>query len=70
VDAVAGGAKAGAKALPGIVRILGRQSYLPVWRAMQHFTDARSEDCSDELWVVEHDPLVSWWCIRCWTCAG
>ena len=40
-----------------IVRDLGRQPYEPVWRAMQALTDARSEATSDELWLVEHDPV-------------
>jgi lipoyl(octanoyl) transferase len=42
-----------------IVRDLGRQPYLPVWRAMQGFTDARGADTPDELWLVEHDPVFT-----------
>ena len=42
-----------------LVRDLGRQSYEPVWRAMQRFTDARDEASLDELWVVEHDPVFT-----------
>lgn len=38
---------------------LGRQSYLPVWRAMQTFTDARDETTNDALWLVEHDPVFT-----------
>jgi len=38
---------------------LGRQPYLPVWRAMQAFTDARSETTDDELWLVEHEPVFT-----------
>lgn len=45
--------------LPGLVRRLGRQPYLPVWRAMQRFTDARDEATPDELWVVEHEPVFT-----------
>jgi lipoyl(octanoyl) transferase len=41
------------------VRDLGRQPYAPVWHAMQRFTDARTEDTPDELWVVEHDPVFT-----------
>ena len=45
---------------PGlIVRDLGRQSYEPVWRAMQRFTDARTDATPDELWLVEHDPVFT-----------
>ena len=42
-----------------LVRDLGRQAYEPVWRAMQRFTDARTEDTPDELWLVEHDPVFT-----------
>ena len=46
-------------ATPCRVRELGRQSYEPVWRAMQRFTDARDETTVDELWLVEHDPVFT-----------
>ena len=42
-----------------IVRDLGRQPYEPVWRAMQRFTDARDDATTDELWLVEHDPVFT-----------
>lgn len=42
-----------------IVRDLGRRAYEPVWREMQAFTDARGEATSDELWLVEHDPVFT-----------
>ena len=42
-----------------LVRDLGRHAYEPVWRAMQAFTDARTEDTPDELWLVEHDPVFT-----------
>ena len=45
--------------LPCRVRELGRQPYDPVWRAMQRFTDVRDESTTDELWVVEHDPVYT-----------
>ncbi len=41
------------------VRDLGRQPYVPVWRAMQGFTDARTADTLDEIWLVEHDPVFT-----------
>ena len=44
---------------PCIVRELGRQPYEPVWRAMQRFTDARTDATVDELWLVEHDPVFT-----------
>ncbi len=42
-----------------LLRDLGRQPYEPVWRAMQRFTDLRDDDSSDEIWVVEHDPVFT-----------
>ena len=44
---------------PCIIRELGRQPYEPVWRAMQRFTDARTDATVDELWLVEHDPVFT-----------
>ncbi len=41
------------------VRMLGRQPYEPVWRAMQRFTDQRDANATDELWVLEHDPVFT-----------
>jgi lipoyl(octanoyl) transferase len=42
-----------------IVRDLGRHGYAPVWRAMQGFTDARTAETPDEIWLVEHDPVFT-----------
>jgi lipoyl(octanoyl) transferase len=42
-----------------IVRDLGRHAYAPVWRAMQGFTDARTAETPDEIWLVEHDPVFT-----------
>ena len=33
--------------------------YTPAWRAMQAFTDARTPETPDELWVVEHEPVFT-----------
>ncbi|WP_110641878.1 lipoyl(octanoyl) transferase LipB [Salinicola sp. CPA57] len=38
---------------------LGRQPYLPVWRAMSQFTDTRDAAAPDQLWLVEHDPVFT-----------
>ncbi len=46
-------------ALAALVRDLGRHAYEPVWRAMQGFTDTRTADTPDELWLVEHDPVFT-----------
>nr|WP_255783865.1 lipoyl(octanoyl) transferase LipB [Lysobacter chinensis] len=42
-----------------MLRDLGRRPYEPVWRAMQAFTDARTDATPDELWLVEHDPVFT-----------
>ncbi|NQZ07041.1 MAG: lipoyl(octanoyl) transferase LipB [Algicola sp.] len=44
---------------PLIVRQLGRYAYVPVWHAMQKFTDDRDENTQDEIWIVEHDPVFT-----------
>lgn len=44
---------------PVLVRRLARQPYEPVWRAMQAFTDGRTPETLDELWLVEHDPVFT-----------
>ena len=41
------------------VKDLGRQPYEPVWADMQAFTDQRDADTPDELWRVEHDPVLT-----------
>ena len=41
------------------VRYLGQQAYLPTWRAMRRFTDARSSDTPSELWLLEHPPVFT-----------
>lgn len=42
-----------------VVRQLGRQSYEPVWEAMKRFTNDRTADTPDEIWVVQHDPVFT-----------
>lgn len=41
------------------VRQLGRAEYLPTWEAMRAFTQARTAETDDELWVVEHAPVFT-----------
>jgi len=38
---------------------LGRQAYVPVWKAMSAYTDERTADTPDQLWLVEHDPVFT-----------
>ena len=45
--------------VPLVVRHLGRQPYEPVWEAMKRFTETRTEDTPDELWLLEHDPVYT-----------
>lgn len=42
-----------------VVRKLGRTDYEPVWRAMQAFTNERSENTPDEIWFTEHEPVFT-----------
>lgn len=41
------------------VRWLGRQDYLPIWQAMQDFTQQRTEATTDEIWLLEHTPVFT-----------
>ncbi len=41
------------------VHWLGRVPYEPTWRAMQAFTEARTADTPDEIWLLEHDPVFT-----------
>jgi len=41
------------------IKHFGRAAYEPVWRAMHSFTDSRSAEVHDELWLVEHDPVFT-----------
>ncbi|WP_455211728.1 lipoyl(octanoyl) transferase LipB [Kaarinaea lacus] len=42
-----------------IVRHLGRKLYSEVWQAMRSFTDQRTAQTPDEIWVVEHEPVYT-----------
>ncbi|EOG7703399.1 lipoyl(octanoyl) transferase LipB [Vibrio parahaemolyticus] len=42
-----------------VVKRLGRQGYEPVWKAMHEFTDQRTEETPDEVWLVEHNPVFT-----------
>ncbi|EPC4055287.1 lipoyl(octanoyl) transferase LipB [Vibrio parahaemolyticus] len=42
-----------------VVKRLGRQDYEPVWKAMLEFTDQRTEETPDEVWLVEHNPVFT-----------
>jgi lipoyl(octanoyl) transferase len=42
-----------------VISQLGRTGYVPVWRSMQQFTRARTENTRDELWITEHHPVYT-----------
>lgn len=42
-----------------VVRELGLVDYLPTLQAMRHFTDSRSVDSPDELWLLQHWPVFT-----------
>nr|WP_200821398.1 lipoyl(octanoyl) transferase LipB [Oceanicoccus sp. KOV_DT_Chl] len=42
-----------------IVRHLGLADYVPVWQAMQNFTDQRNADSHDEMWLLQHNPVFT-----------
>jgi lipoyl(octanoyl) transferase len=41
------------------IRRLGRQPYAPAWQAMSAFTDNRTAETVDEIWLLEHDPVFT-----------
>ncbi|MDI1260029.1 lipoyl(octanoyl) transferase LipB [Aquabacterium sp.] len=42
-----------------LTKLLGRVDYAPTAQAMQAFTEARTLDAPDELWVCEHPPVFT-----------
>jgi lipoyl(octanoyl) transferase len=42
-----------------IVRTLPREPYAATWQRMRDFTDARTCESDDELWIVEHDAVFT-----------
>jgi lipoyl(octanoyl) transferase len=42
-----------------VIRRLGRVAYVPTFDAMRTFTEARTPDTPDELWVCEHPPVYT-----------
>jgi len=41
-----------------VIRRLGLVEYEPTWRAMQRFTEERDETTQDEIWFLEHPPVL------------
>ena len=42
-----------------LVRDLGLVAYEPTWRAMRAFTEARTPDTEDQIWLVQHPPVFT-----------
>ena len=42
-----------------LIRDLGQADYEPTFAAMRAFTDARTPESRDELWIVEHPPVFT-----------
>lgn len=42
-----------------LIKTLGRQPYAATVDAMRTFTEARTADTPDEIWLVEHDPVFT-----------
>jgi lipoyl(octanoyl) transferase len=47
------------EAPPLVIRHLGEMEYLPALAAMRAFTERRSVDTADELWMLEHPPVFT-----------
>lgn len=41
------------------IRHRGLEDYSQVWQDMRQFTEARTEETPDELWVLEHPPVYT-----------
>lgn len=52
-------ADAAATASHILVRDLGLRDYHSVWQAMREFTDTRTVNSQDELWLVQHSPVFT-----------
>ena len=42
-----------------VTRAMGRTDYEACWRAMRAFTDERSAQTPDEIWLTEHPPIYT-----------
>ena len=42
-----------------IVRQLGLKDYQDIWHKMQNFTDSRTAETQDEIWLVQHPPVFT-----------
>ncbi|MCH9644355.1 MAG: lipoyl(octanoyl) transferase LipB [Gammaproteobacteria bacterium] len=42
-----------------LIRKLKKSSYLPIWQEMQQYTQERSDQSLDQLWLLEHEPVFT-----------
>lgn len=42
-----------------IIRDLGTQDYQKTWENMRDFTDQRTDDTTDEIWLLQHPPVFT-----------
>ncbi len=42
-----------------IARSLGRQLYNPIWQQLKDFTNTRTANTLDEIWMLEHEPVFT-----------
>jgi lipoyl(octanoyl) transferase len=45
--------------VPSFVRALGLRAYGEIWDAMRSFTDARTAETADEIWLTEHPSVFT-----------
>ncbi|WP_186087261.1 lipoyl(octanoyl) transferase LipB [Burkholderia gladioli] len=58
-DPAAAAVPEAAAAAPFVVRWLGSAPYEPTFEAMRAFTDSRTPETADEIWLVEHPPVYT-----------
>jgi lipoyl(octanoyl) transferase len=46
-------------AAQAVIKRLGMQDYIETWHAMKDFTEARTQETADEIWLVEHPPVFT-----------
>jgi len=42
-----------------LLRQLGMRDYVPIWQAMQSFTQDRDDTTTDEVWLLQHPPVYT-----------
>ena len=42
-----------------VIKYLGRSDYQQTWQQMKAFTNGRSDDSADQIWITEHDPVFT-----------